>query len=256
MLKVMESAVEKYQWYIGESWQYLLFLLALLYLIYSSRERESRRLFVGYTGVFFIIYLFPVTAKIIMDFCIGELVYWRMLWLLPIPVILAYVCTRIWGRMKSRTAKGASLAVMALLLILSGKCVYGGDTPYQKARNLFKIPPEVCWTCDLIRQNAPQDGELKVVAPAELVCYIRQYDAGIELAYGRTESSSKKRRQIAKQMLAKEPNFRLIAKNARKLECNFLIYPTDEGQDAEIRSLGYEYVGTVNTYNIYRDTVS
>ena len=112
--------------------------------------------FVGYTGVFFIIYLFPVTAKIIMDFCIGELVYWRMLWLLPIPVILAYVCTRIWGRMKSRTAKGASLAVMALLLILSGKCVYGGDTPYQKAGNLFKIPPEVCWTCDLIRQNAPR----------------------------------------------------------------------------------------------------
>ncbi len=47
MLKVMESAVEKYQWYIGESWQYLLFLLALLYLIYSSRERESRRLFCG-----------------------------------------------------------------------------------------------------------------------------------------------------------------------------------------------------------------
>ncbi len=110
----------------------------------------------GYTGVFFIIYLFPVTAKIIMDFCIGELVYWRMLWLLPDPGDTRLCVHQDLGRMKSRTAKGASLAVMALLLILSGKCVYGGDTPYQKAGNLFKIPPEVCWTCDLIRQNAPR----------------------------------------------------------------------------------------------------
>ena len=180
MVETLKSAVKMVGWYIGESWQPALLLLALLYILLSKEEKDKRRLFAAYTGIFAALYFCPVTAKIIMDYCIGELVYWRMFWLLPIPMILAYAATRIWNRQKSR----------ALRVVLSGRCVYGSDGPFQKAGNILKLPPEVCWACDMMRGNAPEDGEIRVTAPEELVSFIRQYAPDIKLAYGRRGNTS------------------------------------------------------------------
>lgn len=254
MVEALKAAIKMFGLYIGESWQFALFLLALLYLLAAKEEKEKRRLFVAYTGVFAFLYLCPLTAKIIMDYCIGELVYWRMFWLLPIPMVLAYTGTKIWRRQKSRTASVGVLAVLAALIVLSGHCVYGTDSPFQKAGNLVKLPPEVCWVCDIIEENAPEDGEIKVVAPTELAGYIRQYDPKIKLAYGRWGGQSKRGKKLEKQMLAEFPNFRKIARISRKTGCNFLIYPADEWESENIQNLGYEVVGTVNTYIIFRDT--
>ena len=54
-------------------------------------------------------------------------------------------------------------------------------------------------------------------------------------------------------MLKESPDFQKIARLSRKLNCNFLIYPANEWQDENIQALGYETVGNVNTYIIYRD---
>ncbi len=253
MLNTLNTSIKMLEWYIGESWQYGLFLLALLYLLISKEEKEKKRLFVAYTGIFLVLYFCPITARIIMDYCVGELVYWRMIWLLPIPMILAYTATRIWQRQKGRLRGGILLAVMVLLVILSGRCVYGEQGPYQRAGNLLKLPPEVCWISDIIVENAENEEELNVVAPAELVCFVRQYNPKIKLAYGRNQSRTKRRRKLAEEMLAPSPDFKKIVRNARKLGCKFLIYPANEWQDETIQLLEYEPVGNVNTYIIYKD---
>lgn len=253
MLNALKVSIRMFGWYIGESWQWALVLLALLYLLICKNEKEKRKVFVGYAGVFLLLYLCPITAKIIMDYCIGELVYWRMFWILPIPVILAYAATRIWQSQKNKIRGGLSLILMFALIMGSGRCVYGTDSPFQKAGNLFKIPPEVCWVCDVVKENTPEGDAMKVIAPAELVSFIRQYEPGIELAYGRNESSNRRRRILAEQMLEDSPDFTKIARIARKLEYDFLIYPSDEWQDEKIQGLGYEAVGNVNTYIIYKD---
>lgn len=253
MVETLKSAVKMVGWYIGESWQPALLLLALLYILLSKEEKDKRRLFAAYTGIFAALYFCPVTAKIIMDYCIGELVYWRMFWLLPIPMILAYVATRIWNRQKSRALRVGTLAVLAALVVLSGRCVYGSDGPFQKAGNILKLPPEVCWACDMMRENAPEDGEIRVTAPEELVSFIRQYAPDIKLAYGRRGNTSRKKKRLAEEMLKESPDFRKIARISRKLDCNFLIYPADEWQDENIQALDYERVGNVNTYIVYRD---
>ena len=253
MVETLKSAVKMVGWYIGESWQPALLLLALLYILLSKEEKDKRRLFAAYTGIFAALYFCPVTAKIIMDYCIGELVYWRMFWLLPIPMILAYAATRIWNRQKSRALRVGTLAVLAALVVLSGRCVYGSDGPFQKAGNILKLPPEVCWACDMMRENAPEDGEIRVTAPEELVSFIRQYAPDIQLAYGRRGNTSRKKKRLAEEMLKESPDFRKIARISRKLDCNFLIYPADEWQDENIQALDYERVGNVNTYIVYRD---
>ena len=253
MMEILKSAVKMFGWYVGESWQFALFLLALLYLLLAKEERDKRRLFGAYTGIFAVLYLCPVTAKIIMDYCIGELVYWRMFWLLPIPVILSYTAVRIWKRQKSKAAGAGVLVLFTVLIVLSGHCVYGEDGPFQRAGNLLKLPPEVCWACDIMEENAPEDGEIRVTAPEELVGFIRQYDPKIRLAYGRRGNTGKKGKRLAAEMLKESPDFQKIARLSRKLNCNFLIYPANEWQDENIQALGYETVGNVNTYIIYRD---
>jgi len=252
MTDILKTAVKMIGWYVGESWQYALFLLALLYLLLSRQERDKRRLFAAYTGVFAFLYFCPLTARIIMEYCIGELVYWRMLWLLPIPMIMAYVAVKLWRRAKGRLASAGALAVLAALVILSGRCVYGSGGPFSRAGNLLKLPPEVCWVCDTIKENAPESGEIRVTAPEELVSFIRQYDPEIKLAFGR-QNNKKKQRRLQKEMLKEFPDFRKIARLSRRLGSNFLVYPADEWEDEGLQQMGYEPVGNVNTYIIYRD---
>ena len=94
MLEYTKIAIEKLLLYIGDSWQYGLFLAALLYLLFSKEEKKTKRFFVSYTIVFLVVFFCPITAKIIMDYCIGQSVYWRMLWLLPIPLFIAVAGTK------------------------------------------------------------------------------------------------------------------------------------------------------------------
>ena len=51
MVETLKSAVKMVGWYIGESWQPALLLLALLYILLSKEEKDKRRLFAAYTGI-------------------------------------------------------------------------------------------------------------------------------------------------------------------------------------------------------------
>ena len=72
MLEYVKIAIEKLLLYLGDSWQYGVFLAALLYLLFSKEDKKTKRLFVGYTLALLAVFFCPVTAKIIMDFCIGK----------------------------------------------------------------------------------------------------------------------------------------------------------------------------------------
>lgn len=253
MLNIIQSAIEKFRWYVGDSWQFGLFLLALLYLLLAREEKGRKGLFIGYTVVFGLIYLCPLTAYIIMEYCIGELVYWRMFWILPIPLVIAYVFTRIWCRQKKRITQILSLVILMTLLVVSGKNIYGTETPFVRAGNLFKLPPEVCWVGDILRADQRGDEVIRVAAAGDLVGYLRQYDAGIELVYGR-RVRNRRRKVLAQELGSEEPDFSVVAGYARLLKCNFLVYNTDENQDQIVKSIGYQEIGKAGIYTVYRDT--
>jgi len=254
MLEVIQSAIEKAGWYVGESWHYLIFLLALLYLIFSRREKENRMLFVGYSFIFLILYFLPFTAMIIMYYCTGELVYWRMLWLLPIPMVLAYTCTKLSTRFKWGWVQGICMLVLAIVIGLTGQNLYQpGVTPYQKATNVYKLPQEVIDICDRINEDWNSSEEIKLIAPLPLGGYIRQYDANIQLLYGRRGSMNKSKRKIYDSMQAGEPRIKKIVRYARKHGYHYFVYETDEKEDARLRELGFEPIGQYNAFIIYKD---
>ena len=82
MASYFNTAADWLRSYAGDGWHVVLFLPALAYILFARCDKRLKRFLAAYTVLFLFLYFCPVTAKIIMDYCIGEEVYWRMLWLL------------------------------------------------------------------------------------------------------------------------------------------------------------------------------
>ena len=142
MITAFQIAIERAGWYIGSGWHYLLFAAALLFLILKRDDKENRKWLVGYTLLFAAVYICPLTARIIMKYCIGGFVYWRMFWILPTSVIVAYVAVSVCTAGKKKTIQAVCASLLMTLIIVTGKNPYvGGQAIYQKAVNMQKINP-------------------------------------------------------------------------------------------------------------------
>ena len=246
-------ALERAQWYIGDGWHYLLFLAALLFLIVTRKEKDHRRWLVGYSILFAFVYICPLTARIIMKYCIGYLVYWRMFWLLPTAVVIAYAAVKLCRQGKTRAVQTVAVLCISALIVLTGKSPYiGKDAPYQKAANMQKLPADVCQICDLIEGTREKDEKVVAVMPDALIGYVRQYDASIELLYGRRSKLRKRRKKIHRQMNRENPNFRRLTRMLRKAGVNYLVYLADEEENSQIESYDFVQIGKVGDYIVYK----
>ena len=55
-------------------------------------------------------------------------------------------------------------------------------------------------------------------------------------------------------MIAENPNFRIIIKQARKAGCNYLVYYDTPDSKEKIESRKFKEIGQTNGYIIYKDT--
>lgn len=247
-------ALERTKWYIGDGWHYLLFLAVLIYMILNRKEKDNRKWLAGYSIMFGAVYICPLTARIIMKYCVGDLVYWRMFWLLPSSVIIAYGAAKICAGCKKQWGQLLAMAALTLVIVFTGQNPYvGEDVPYVKADNLQKLPTDACLVCDVINASLEEGERAVAVVPDSLNGYVRQYDASIELVYGRRSKLRKARRRLHRQMNLENPNFRKIIRIARKQGANYLVYPANEEQSAQIEGLGFGQIGSVGGYFIYKD---
>lgn len=254
MKTALRVAIERIDWYIGDGWHYLLFLLALVFLILNRKEKENRKWLAGYSILFAAVYICPLSARIIMKYCVGYLVYWRMFWLLPTSVIIAYAAAKLCAGRKHLAGQLAAMAVLTFVIAAAGENPYiGEDAPYQKAQNLQKLPTDVCQICNVINASLEEGERAVVVMPDALNGYARQYDASIELVYGRRSKLRKARRKIHKQMNKENPKFGKIIRLSRKEGANYLVYPANEEQNRKIEKRKFVQIGKVGGYCIYKD---
>ena len=86
-----------------------------------------------------------------MKYCIGGFVYWRMFWILPTSVIVAYVAVSVCTAGKKKTVQAVCASLLMALIIVTGKNPYvGGQAIYQKAVNMQKLPADACQISSLI----------------------------------------------------------------------------------------------------------
>ena len=184
----------------------------------------------------------------------GGFVYWRMFWILPTSVILAYVAVSVCTAGKKKTIQAVCASLLMALIIVTGKNPYvGGQAIYQKSVNMQKLPADVCQISNLIADTRAEGETALAVMPEDLVGYVRQYDASIRLLYGRRSKSEKPVRKIRRQMRKEQPKIKKLIRRIRQQGVNYLVFLADEQQDAKIQRNGFEKIGKVGGYSVYKD---
>ena len=105
-----------------------------------------------YPIVVFIVIWNPLFAKV-MKTIIGEDVYWRMYWLFPLGITIAYIFTE-FAYKNSKTNKKVVINLVGAIIVimLSGKLIYTQDF-FKEVSNPYKIPDEVFEFIDMVSKD-------------------------------------------------------------------------------------------------------
>ena len=176
--------------YGGTGFLLLLYVIALGYLLIREKNKYVRSIFVYAPMLLIFGFLFPVSRKLYVAVLNEGNTYYRVLWLLPVSITLAYTeCSVIYrlGKRFERNARWISYAgalVGVAVIMLAGEYVY--NSPHiSKAENAYHLPQEVIDICDTIEANEGEISYNYATFPGDLVYYVRQYRTDIGLSYGR-----------------------------------------------------------------------
>ena len=183
-------------------------------------------------------------------------VYWRLFWMLPISFAIAYVLTRLTGRIKRQILRVAAAAAAVLVIAVSGERIYN-DVTFTEAENEYKLPQAAIDVADVMAA-AGVNWKVKAIVPNELLCYIRQYRCDIGLFYGRNVGGfisgiGEDEAAVYQQMCQEEPDVSVITELAKKHEVVFLCFNVAEQKIPEdLTGYGYHFYQELGDYRIYK----
>lgn len=255
----MESVVI-FKNYVGGRYIFILFLLALVYLLLTEKNKRKRAMFVYMPLSVLLLFFFPITRKVFVRLMGEGDTYYRILWLVPMGIVTAYggVKAAAWlCEKKGMWAKRLSLVAMAVAVIVCGKYVYAGQY-MSKAENLYHLPQKVIDICDVI---APEEGEERIwaVFPTDLVYFVRQYNTDIQLLYGREMVEPKWQYAEPVHTIMNHPaviDVEELLKLTRERYCTYLVFPHNKGVSADPVDFGLELIDTIEGYPVYYDPVA
>lgn len=245
-----QIAQNAYELYVANGIIELLLISSLIFLLLVEKRRENIQLV--YYFVFLIIIAFcPQIAYVFSNYFIGNDVYWRIFWLLPSCLIIAFAGARVYELLRSRSRKRIFVIALLMIIALGGKFVFNTEN-FSKTTNLYKLPEEVIEICDMV---VLEDEEVKMIVPETIVSYIRQYNPDIKLLYGRSlgkDVQRGKKYKILNQLNSSTPNTKTIAKYAKKQECNFIVFKNTSVDIEKIEKYDYELYGITESYTIFK----
>lgn len=254
MLGIITNCMEMYKQHFADGPYLVLFMCAIIY-IFLDHNAWVKKIFLGHTLLFSFIYWCPVTAYIIAGYCIGTEVYWRMFWLLPVTIFIAYVFTRLFDHANGLIKKILLFVTIVVLVIDCGSRIYNA-TYFQPATNPYKLNQAVVDAADLIRAHADEHNVEDVgVLPADpFALELREYDAGMRMPYGRDmlrgHNKNKRALEIYFYMNTSEADAEMLKKYAKKGDYQYLIYSAVVDQSV-FEDVGYTLIGDAYGYNIY-----
>ena len=243
------------------------FLAAAVFIIVSERDLPKKVLFGIWPVVMVVAFLFPVTKMIFVKvpgFDEGR-EYYRLLWLMPQYIVLAYAACLLLNKIKSDAVKRAVAVIMLLVIVFTGKYVYTEGVYMKKAENLYHIPQEVIDICELV---APEDEEerITVAFPEELAWFVRQYDSNILMPYGADYIEEGYLEPVYNAYKNVEEVNGVGVLNADQLieatrfnVCIYVVVPEDtetRKMSKNLETLGLKLVDKVGRYYVYKDPVA
>ncbi len=233
----------------------LLFAVALILISVLPQARKERGALVSSNLMFILVIFFPVSATVLLDL-IGRDVFYRVFWMLSIPIVIAYACVTLTYSFSKKAMRAVAVVAASALILLTGSSVLTGDY-FTAPQNNLKLPTEPILVADAISADAEALGieSPKAVVPADLCVYIRQYDASIRLAYGRNMAKGdKKKTKLYEEINSYPPKPKRLARLARKAECDYIVLASGVLEDEDLMEYGFTRVTEAAGYTIYYDT--
>lgn len=250
----LEQIFASYSQYFGFSMYLLLFFIASIYLFITEKGKDNFVLLSEYSLLVLLVIFNPLIAKWIIA-SIDDSVYWRIFWILPLTMVIAYVATAVIQHIKDRGSKFIVTIALLLVVAFSGKFIYSTEN-YSETSNWYKLPQQTIEICEILHNDC--NGVIRVVVPPSLETTIRQYDADIYMVYGREGgvnshySDNKERDAMRNLMLVDELNVPSIYSSMELFDCNYLILYNTTTLSDNLESYGFELVTSIDIYNIYR----
>lgn len=243
----MREILEIFQGFTGSGFLTILYLLTLLYLWTSEKNSTFRAIFVYGASIIQLLFFVPLFfyGYQLLD----EGTYYRILWVLPMTITIAYASVKIlsgypWG----------SMIIGMALVAVCGQCVYTNAfiTP---AQNVYHIPQEVIEVCDMIM---PGEDEERVtgVFPDDLIHFVRQYSTEIKMAYGRDYLAPDwiyGDHPLRKVMNQEEIRISELVRLATEHKCQYIIVESDKEFIGNFEKLRVFKIGETTNYDIYRN---
>ena len=237
--------------YCGTGIYPFLFLVALIYLLITEKDRKIRIVLVESSLVILVLFFLPLFHTV-MELVDDAGAYYRILWLLPMTIVIAYAGVKVIGK-HSRIG----------LVVLIGLCILGGDYLYDnpnvsRAKNKHHIPEEVAAICEVIR---PAENEERVwtVFPSELIHFVRQYTTDVQMLYGREQLvdadswALKNNHPMFLLMEAETVELDLLAELADDYLVHYIILNKAKPVHGEAEDCGLERVAEIGGYDVYRN---
>lgn len=277
MYGIFLQSVVIFKNYIGNGIIMPLFLLCILYLLFRERNRVVRVAFVYTPLVVLFCFFNPIFRKGFARIMDDIATYYRILWLLPVGIIIGYSFIRmiceVYLLIASYKAKASAQnsdqintpknmawimpvlgVVMVLLIAFGGKYVY--NSPYMsKAQNQYHLPQEVIELCDMV--SPPGDtNNVTVCFPGSLVYFVRQYNSNILMPFGREMVEPVWDYYHPVYEVFEKPDIidtDVFLEASRSYNCKYIVVKKDRELDEPFTSYELELVGNTENYDVYRD---
>lgn len=244
----MQTIMTIFKDYGGTGYYTILFVLSLIYLGFTEEDKRVRTILVYIPAVMMLLFFLPVFYVLYNGLDSGT--YYRILWLMPMTVVIAYAGCKLIGHHVK-----LGVLVAAFVLIISGTYVYKSQY-ISKAENLYHLPQETIEICDMIK---PAEGAERVwaVFPVEQVHFVRQYTTTIQMPYGREsiETSWGYGKHPLCELLLKEyiPADELSELSIEN-DCHYIILLKKMKIDGNLGEYDIELIGETENYLVYRNT--
>lgn len=225
------------------------YLLTLVYLWITEKDRRKRVLLLYVPLAVLALYFNPLFARLVYA-AVGDEIYYRLLWLLPVTVVVAYGTVCVYDRIKSRR-KYWFAALCAVLVTVSGSCIYASPH-FHKAENLYHMPQAVVDICDAIQVEGR---EVMAVFPKEMLSLVRQYTPLVCMPYGREMLVSRWQADnpLYDAMEAEVLDMNVILPLAKTYSSHFVIVPEGKEVVGNVEDYGFVLVDRIDGYVIYQD---
>lgn len=234
------------QWYFSNGYYWTLLICAVAFVLMNHKQK-SVFFVVCYMVICGLLVFNPLVALALSKFGMDG-VYWRIYWIYPIGFVIAYMFTKIVSYINVKFIKVMIVALSIFVITKCGRFTYNSWN-FQVAENSYKISKSVIEVSDYIEPGNA------VLAPLDLLCWLRTYNADIYFPIGRQEiffTTYSERHHIVELLSNDEVlDVYKVAEFATKNGCRYVVYRKYKQVEGNWEDFGYSFVGQTPSYYIY-----